>query len=94
MSADTSSNIVAQWEQLDHHFAEVAPGIKLHYVDAGPRDATPVVLVHGWPDLAFAWRVSGQSVCVLDVSTRTQSLTLALSLTYSTTSPRSPRRTA
>ncbi|TYZ65083.1 hypothetical protein PybrP1_011604 [[Pythium] brassicae (nom. inval.)] len=45
-----------EWEQLDHHFAEVAPGIKLHYVDAGPRDATPVVLVHGWPDLAFAWR--------------------------------------
>ncbi|TYZ65269.1 hypothetical protein PybrP1_002516 [[Pythium] brassicae (nom. inval.)] len=55
MSSDTSS-IVAQWEQLDHHFADVAPGIQLHYVDAGPRDATPVVLVHGWPDLAFAWR--------------------------------------
>lgn len=54
----SSTSIVAQWEQLDHHFAEVAPGIKLHFVDVGPRDATPVVLVHGWPDLSFAWRVS------------------------------------
>lgn len=34
-----------------------AEGITLHYVDVGPRDALPVVLVHGWPDLWFGWRV-------------------------------------
>lgn len=54
-----SNSIVAEWEQLPHHFAQVADGIQLHYVDVGPRDATPVVLLHGWPDISFAWRVSG-----------------------------------
>ncbi|TYZ64281.1 hypothetical protein PybrP1_013114 [[Pythium] brassicae (nom. inval.)] len=54
--AAASSSTVAQWEQLNHQFAEVADGITLHYIDVGPRDATPVVLVHGWPDLAFTWR--------------------------------------
>lgn len=55
--AAASNNIVAQWEQLNHQFAKVADGVTLHYIDVGPRDATPVVLVHGWPDLAFTWRV-------------------------------------
>lgn len=45
------------WEQWPHHFATVADGIELHYVDLGPRDATPLVLCHGWPDLWFGWRV-------------------------------------
>ncbi|KAF1325341.1 Bifunctional epoxide hydrolase 2, partial [Globisporangium splendens] len=60
MSANTSSpsaTIVDEWEQLPHHFAPVADGIQLHFVDVGPRDATPVVLLHGWPDFSFAWRV-------------------------------------
>uniref|UniRef100_K3W993 AB hydrolase-1 domain-containing protein n=1 Tax=Globisporangium ultimum (strain ATCC 200006 / CBS 805.95 / DAOM BR144) TaxID=431595 RepID=K3W993_GLOUD len=59
MSASTSSpsaTIIDEWEQLPHHFAPVADGIELHFVDVGPRDATPVVLLHGWPDFSFAWR--------------------------------------
>ncbi|KAF1325336.1 Bifunctional epoxide hydrolase 2, partial [Globisporangium splendens] len=61
MSTSTSSSepIVtgnSEWDQWEHHFAQVSDDIQLHYVDVGPRDAMPVVLVHGWPDLWFAWR--------------------------------------
>jgi pimeloyl-ACP methyl ester carboxylesterase len=32
-------------------------GIRMGYYDAGPRgDTPPVVLCHGWPELAFSWR--------------------------------------
>jgi len=32
-------------------------GIRMGYYDAGPKtDAPPVVLCHGWPELAFSWR--------------------------------------
>lgn len=45
------------WEKwAKHSFASTADGIKIHYVDVGPRDALPVVLVHGWPDMWFGWR--------------------------------------
>jgi len=37
-------------------FAQVN-GIRMGYYDAGPRtDQPPVVLCHGWPELAFSWR--------------------------------------
>lgn len=45
------------WAQWPHRFMETASGVRLHFVDVGPRDALPVVLVHGWPDLWFGWRV-------------------------------------
>jgi pimeloyl-ACP methyl ester carboxylesterase len=31
-------------------------GIELHVVEAGPEDGYPVVLAHGFPDLAYSWR--------------------------------------
>jgi len=32
-------------------------GIRMGYYDAGPRiDTPPMVLCHGWPELAFSWR--------------------------------------
>jgi pimeloyl-ACP methyl ester carboxylesterase len=31
-------------------------GIELAYYQAGPRDGVPVVLCHGFPELAFSWR--------------------------------------
>ncbi|TMW59677.1 hypothetical protein Poli38472_004746 [Pythium oligandrum] len=46
----------APWEQWDHKYARLDDTMKLHYVEVGPRDGIPVVLVHGWPDLWFAWR--------------------------------------
>jgi pimeloyl-ACP methyl ester carboxylesterase len=37
-------------------FAQVN-GIRMGYYDAGPAiDRPPVVLCHGWPELAFSWR--------------------------------------
>lgn len=35
---------------------EVRPGIKMAYIDEGPRDAPPVLLVHGNPTWSFYWR--------------------------------------
>jgi pimeloyl-ACP methyl ester carboxylesterase len=31
-------------------------GIELHLVEAGPADGFPVVLAHGFPELAWSWR--------------------------------------
>ncbi|MEM7584795.1 MAG: alpha/beta fold hydrolase [Acidobacteriota bacterium] len=36
-------------------FAEVE-GLKLHYLEAGPKEGAPVILLHGWPTSAFLWR--------------------------------------
>src|SRR5688572_33456592 len=33
-----------------------AGGVRLHYVDEGPRDASPVVFVHGNPTWSYLWR--------------------------------------
>ena len=33
------------------------PGLRMGYYEAGPDDdPTPLVLLHGWPELAFSWR--------------------------------------
>jgi len=38
------------------HFAEVN-GIRMGYYDSGPiGDTPPMLLCHGWPELAFSWR--------------------------------------
>ena len=37
-------------------FAETN-SIRIGYYEAGPKtDATPIVLCHGWPEIAFSWR--------------------------------------
>lgn len=47
---------MAERKTYEHHFVQVQDDVQLHYVDVGPRDATPLVLVHGWPDIWFGWR--------------------------------------
>lgn len=37
------------------HYAEVA-GMRLHYVDEGPRDAAPVLCLHGEPTWSYLYR--------------------------------------
>ncbi|KAL4163037.1 hypothetical protein KRP22_015151 [Phytophthora ramorum] len=58
----TSTSSSHFWDDWEHNYAPVGNGITLHYIDVGPRDATPVVLVHGWPDLWFGWRYQIQAL--------------------------------
>lgn len=39
---------------LTHAFAEVEPGVRLHYVEAGSGPL--IVLLHGFPEFWYAWR--------------------------------------
>ncbi|OWZ09132.1 hypothetical protein PHMEG_00018208 [Phytophthora megakarya] len=45
------------WDEWEHNYAPVGNDITLHYIDVGPRDVTPVVLVHGWPGSGSTYRV-------------------------------------
>ncbi|RME83482.1 MAG: alpha/beta fold hydrolase [Caldilineae bacterium] len=38
-----------------NRFADL-PGLRLHYIDAGPSDAPAVVLLHGFPEFWYSWR--------------------------------------
>lgn len=38
------------------HAVREVNGVDLHYVAAGPEDADPVVLLHGFPECWWAWR--------------------------------------
>lgn len=38
------------------HYHDLAGGLRLHYVDEGPRDATPVLMLHGEPSWSFLYR--------------------------------------
>lgn len=45
---------------FEPNFAEIADGeggrLRVHYVDEGPRDAAPVLLMHGEPSWAYLYR--------------------------------------
>ena len=38
------------------NYLEVAPGLRMHYVEAGPSDAPPVLLMHGEPTWSYLYR--------------------------------------
>ena len=38
------------------HYHELAPGLRLHYVDEGPRNAKPVLMLHGEPSWSYLYR--------------------------------------
>jgi pimeloyl-ACP methyl ester carboxylesterase len=42
-------------EGVEHRFVE-ANGIRVHLAEAGPPDAPPALLLHGWPQHWFMWR--------------------------------------
>jgi pimeloyl-ACP methyl ester carboxylesterase len=40
---------------VEHQFVDVG-GLRMHVALAGPEDAEPLVLLHGWPQHWYAWR--------------------------------------
>lgn len=38
------------------HYAEVGPGLRIHYVDEGPRDGRPILMLHGEPSWSYLYR--------------------------------------
>lgn len=38
------------------HYVEVEPGLRMHYVDAGPRDGKVVLMLHGEPSWSYLYR--------------------------------------
>jgi pimeloyl-ACP methyl ester carboxylesterase len=42
-------------------FAETN-GIRLAFYQSGPRSGPPVVLCHGWPEIAFGWRLQMEAL--------------------------------
>jgi haloalkane dehalogenase len=41
---------------FEPHYAEVGDGLRVHYLDEGPFDAAPVLLMHGEPSWSFLYR--------------------------------------
>jgi haloalkane dehalogenase len=41
---------------FDPHYATTTDGLRVHYLDEGPRDAAPVLLLHGEPSWSFLYR--------------------------------------
>jgi haloalkane dehalogenase len=41
---------------FEPHYVEIADGLRVHYVDEGPREAAPVLLLHGEPSWSFLYR--------------------------------------
>jgi non-heme chloroperoxidase len=48
-----------QWDAIPHtesHFFTTSDGVRLHYLEAGPRTAHTIVFVPGWTMPAWIWR--------------------------------------
>jgi pimeloyl-ACP methyl ester carboxylesterase len=52
MSVQVSRNLFPFAE----HWLSLEPGIRMHYVDEGPREGPVVLLLHGNPTWSFYWR--------------------------------------
>ena len=41
---------------VEHSYHDLATGVRVHLAAAGPADAPPVLLLHGWPQHWWSWR--------------------------------------
>jgi pimeloyl-ACP methyl ester carboxylesterase len=39
-----------------HEFVDLPTGVRMHVAQAGPPDAPPLLLLHGWPQHWYLWR--------------------------------------
>lgn len=46
-AAAADSSLIAEWFGYESRWLTTRPGERIHYLDEGPRDGTPVVLLHG-----------------------------------------------
>ncbi len=54
-SSTPSSPAMPVLDGVEHTYVDVA-GLRVHVALAGPADAPPVVLLHGWPQNWWCWR--------------------------------------
>jgi pimeloyl-ACP methyl ester carboxylesterase len=43
-------------EGVEHSYHDLPTGVRIHLAAAGPPDAPPALLVHGWPQHWWVWR--------------------------------------
>ncbi len=41
---------------FEPHYLELGDGLRMHYLDEGPRDARPIVMLHGEPSWSYLYR--------------------------------------
>lgn len=49
------SDAIPAVQGVEHRFVD-ANGLRVHVAEAGPADAPPVLLLHGWPQHWYMWR--------------------------------------
>lgn len=52
----SATNVALELYPFASHWFDRGDGIAMHYLDEGPRDADPVVMVHGNPTWSFYYR--------------------------------------
>ncbi|MES2057179.1 MAG: alpha/beta hydrolase [Pseudomonadota bacterium] len=47
--------VVAKYSRPNSHFVALPGGVQLHYLESGPANAPPLLLIHGFGDNSFSW---------------------------------------
>lgn len=56
LSAVAKSTIHYNMQSLEAHDLTHQNGEKTHYYEGGAENGTPLIFVHGWPDIAESWK--------------------------------------
>jgi soluble epoxide hydrolase/lipid-phosphate phosphatase len=47
---------ISKMDAYEAHDLSLKNGEKTHYYEGGSKDGTPLIFIHGWPDLAETWK--------------------------------------